>query len=172
MARRKIILSLIIGLSGLASVPQAAANTAPTKVGSYSDWTVYTRGTGQGRICYALTEPTAKAPQTVRHGDIYFLVSNWASGAASEQPSLLTGFPVKTTRAPKARVGRTSITMYGAGNEAFIADSADERELVSKMRAGASMTVEAVSSRGTEVSYNFSLKGVTAALREARRRCS
>ena len=36
---------------------------------------------------------------------------------------------------------------------------------------GADMTVEAVSSRGTEVSYNFSLKGVTAALRQSKSLC-
>ena len=59
----------------------------------------------------------------------------------------------------------------GAENEAFIAESNDERRLVQEMRAGANMTVEAVSSRGTDVSYNFSLKGVTAALRQARSLC-
>lgn len=61
--------------------------------------------------------------------------------------------------------------MYGAQNEAFIAETADERRLVSRMRKGANMTVEAVSVRGTEVSYNFSLKGITAALRQTKALC-
>lgn len=161
----------LLSLSTVMGASPAAAND-PVKIGTYSDWTVYTRGEGSSRICYALSEATAKSPSSVRHGDIYFLVSNWASGAATEQPSFMAGFPLKTTRAPKARVGRTSVTLYGAGNEAFISETADEKRLVSKMRAGASMTVEAVSARGTEVNYNFSLSGVTAALRESRRRCS
>lgn len=168
--KRLVLASLLLLPLTLASAP-AQANE-PTKVGTYSDWVVYTRGSGGAKICYALSEPTTLSPTSVQHGDIYFLVSSWASGAATEQPSLMTGFELRPARSPTARVGRTSVTMYGSGNEAFISEAEDERELVAKMRAGASMTVEAVSSRGTEVSYNFSLKGVTAALREAKRQCS
>lgn len=167
----KRLLVFLLFLFPVGVAPGGSYANQSTKVGTYSDWDVYMRGNGSSRICYAISEANALSPASVRHGDIYFLVANWASGAATEQPSLITGFELKTTRAPKARVGRTSVTMYGSGNEAFIADNADERRLVSKMRAGASMTVEAVSARGTEVSYNFSLKGVTAALREARRQC-
>jgi len=112
-----------------------------------------------------------KTPKNVNHGDVYFLVSNWKSGAAKEQPSLLTGYPLKTTRAPKARIGSTAITMYPADNEAFIESRSDERNLVGKMRAGATMRVQAVSARGTETSYQFSLKGITAALRKAKAAC-
>ena len=155
----------------VASAAPALGNT-PTLAGTHSDWSVYTRGAGDAKICYAVTQPTTKSPSSVNHGDIYFLVSNWANGAATEQPSLLTGYTLKTTRTPKARVGRTAVSMYGVDNEAFIAETANEKELVAKMRAGATMTVEAVSSRGTEVTYNFSLKGVTAALREAKGLCS
>jgi hypothetical protein len=144
----------------------------PKLVSTHTDWTVHTRGTGQAKQCFALTRPKTKAPSSVQHGDIFFMVGNWASGAASEQPSLMTGYTLKPARAPKARVGSHVTTMYGADNEAFVAETADERTLVSKMRAGSTMTVEAVSSRGTEVSYSFSLKGVTAALREAKKLCA
>ena len=100
------------------------------------------------------------------------MVSNWKNGAATEQPSFLAGYDLKTTRAPKARVGSTELTMFAADNEAFIAENVDERRLVSKMRAGATMTVSAVSQRGTQTRYTFSLKGVTAALRQAKSACS
>lgn len=169
---KRAALSLIVALSAVPSLGtmSAQANT-PKLAGSHADWTVYTRGDGAARTCYAVSKASTVSPASVRHGDIYFLVSNWANGDATEQPSLMTGFPLKPARSPKARVGSTSVTMYGAGNEAFIAETADERRLVAKMRSGANMTVEAVSSRGTEVSYNFSLKGVTAALRQAKGLC-
>lgn len=171
MKRLCLTALIALGLSPVALPISAEANT-PTLDSRHSDWTVYTRGSGASKTCYAVSRPTTLSPTDVRHGDVFFLVSNWANGDATEQPSLMTGFPLRPARAPKARVGSTSVTMYGAENEAFIAQSSDERRLVKEMRAGANMTVEAVSSRGTEVSYNFSLKGVTAALRKAKSLCS
>ncbi|MEM9599615.1 MAG: invasion associated locus B family protein [Pseudomonadota bacterium] len=168
----QISLSALMAVGAAAmAIPADAAANAPRLEGRHADWIVYTRGSGQAKTCYVVSEATTKSPGNVQHGNIFFLVSNWANGAASEQPSLMTGFPLKPARAPKARVGSTSVIMYGADNEAFVAETADERRLVASMRKGANMTVEAVSARGTDVSYNFSLKGVTAALRQAKGLC-
>lgn len=157
----------------ITTVTATTAYAADPKLeGTFSDWSVYSRADGRELICYAIAKPEAKAPSNVNHGDIYFMVANWKSGAAKEQPSLLTGYSLKTTRAPLAYVGSTKVTMYASENEAFVDANADERTLVRKMRAGSKMRVEAVSSRGTETSYIFSLKGITAALRKAKTTCS
>jgi len=168
----KILLSTFSALfiSSL-SVSPAAAQSTPKLTGTHGDWTVYTRGAGADRICYVLSEAQSKSPTSVKHGDIYFMVSNWKNGAATEQPSFLAGYSLKPTRAPKAKVGSTSLTMFAADNEAFISENTDERKLVAKMRAGSTMTVSAVSSRGTQTRYTFSLKGVTAALKQAKSAC-
>ena len=159
----------LLPLCAIISTPAMAAS--PKLEGVFSDWTVYSRDDGGDKSCYAISEPKSKTPSNVKHGDVYFLVSNWKSGAAKEQPSFLSGYALKTTRAPKARIGSSSTTMYAADNEAFIESSADERSLVAKMRAGATMRIQAVSARGTETSYSFSLKGITAALRKAKSAC-
>lgn len=161
----------VFALTLLMAAP-AAAQSTPKLTGTHGDWTVYTRGSGGERICYVLSEPLAKSPTTVDHGNIYFMVSSWKNGAATEQPSFLAGYNLRPTRAPKAQVGSTALNMFAADNEAFISESSNERKLVSKMRAGSTMTVSAVSSRGTQTRYTFSLKGVTAALRQAKSACS
>jgi len=160
----------VFALTALTAAP-AFAQSTPKLAGTHGDWSVYTRGAGGERICYVLSEAQAKSPTSVDHGDIYFMVSNWKNGAATEQPSFLAGYTLKPTRAPKAQVGSTALTMFAADNEAFISESANERKLVSKMRAGSTMTVSAVSQRGTQTRYTFSLKGVTAALRQAKTAC-
>lgn len=160
----------ILGLYLLMAAP-ASAQSAPKLEATHGDWTVYTRGSGGNKICYVLSEAQSKSPSNVNHGDIYFMVSSWKNGAAKEQPSFLAGYNLKTTRAPKAQVGSTAVTMFAANNEAFISENSDERQLVSKMRAGSTMTVSAVSTRGTQTRYTFSLKGVTAALRQAKSAC-
>jgi len=167
---RTLLFCGLLTAAALSTTPAMAQSTG-TQVGTHGDWTVYTRGTGSARICYVLSEAQSEAPSNVNHGDIYFMVSSWKNGAATEQPSFLAGYNLKTTRAPKAQVGSTSVTMFAADNEAFISENSDERRLVSKMRAGSSMTISAVSQRGTQTRYSFSLKGVTAALRQAKSAC-
>ena len=147
------------------------ALAAPKSEGTFNDWTVYTTTDGSERICYALSEAKSKVPGNVTHGDVYFMVANWKSGAASEQPSLITGYPLKPSSPPRARVGSTRITMYTSDNEAFVEAGSDEKQLVRQMRKGSTMQINAVSQRGTATSYEFSLKGVTAALRKAKSLC-
>lgn len=149
----------------------AAAHAAPKLEGKFSDWSVYSRSEGSDKICYAISEAKSKSPASVRHGDIFFMVSNWQSGAATEQPSFMAEYKLKTNRAPEARVGSAKYKMFVAENESFIESSNDERALVAKMKAGATMNLKAVSARGTNVNYSFSLKGITAALKKAKAIC-
>lgn len=161
--------ALIFGPLAFQGAAQAAE---PKLVGTFGDWATYSRFDGSQRICYVLAKPKSKTPTNVNHGDVYFMVANWKSGAATEQPSLLTGFNMKTNIEPAARVGSTKIPMYVSQNEAFIEDNSDERQLVKSMKAGSTMRVSATSSRGTNVNYSFSLSGITAALKKAESSCA
>ncbi len=171
MTHTRKLLAVMAMLTPLCAAPIAQAQSKPKLEGTYTDWSVYSRGSGNNRTCYALAKPKVLSPKSVNHGDIYFMVSNWKSGAATEQPSFLAGYTLKTTRSAVASVGSSKYTMYGSANEAFIESSSSERALVSKMRAGATMKIKAVSARGTQVSYQFSLKGITAALKRAKVAC-
>ena len=171
MMRFRYIIAAVIALCPLLSAPMAEAQSRPKLEGTFTDWAVYTRGQGQSKTCYALAKPKVQSPKSVNHGDVYFMVSNWKSGAATEQPSFLAGYNLKANRAPEARVGSSKYTMYASSNEAFIESNSSERALVAKMRAGATMSVKAISSRGTNVSYQFSLKGITAALKRVKAVC-
>ena len=54
--------------------------------------------------------------------------------------------------------------MYTQGDGLWIKNAAEEEKLVEAMRKGADMTVKAVSSRGTQTTDVFSLKGLSQAL--------
>ena len=161
----------VLIMCALAFTPSLASAANAKLEGVFTDWTVYSKKDGQDKICYALSKPKSKTPSSVNHGDIYFMVSNWKSGAAKEQPSLLTGYTLKTEIPPAARVGNSKTPMYSSQNEAFVETGTDERKLVKAMRKGAVMRVDAVSQRGTQTSYEFSLKGITAALKKAKTSC-
>ncbi len=151
------------------AAPAFAAEPRP--VASFRDWSVFVREADGDTICFAATEARDKAPKSVNHGDVFFLVATWKSGAAIYQPSLMTGYTMKDAPPPTIRVGSEKWEMYVSDNEAFIESAKEEESLVSAMRRGADMRVSAVSSRGTATSYQISLQGVSAALDRVRDEC-
>lgn len=165
-------LAALFSVLALACAPSAMAqDAAPVFQGAHSDWRVFTRGEGDARVCYALATPREALPRNVDHGDVFFLVASWANGDASEQPSFKAGYALRPDSPPQARVGSDRFAMFVADQEGFIEAPRDEDRLVDAMRRGSSMRIEAMSDRGTATVYEFSLSGITAALRDAAQRC-
>ncbi len=163
--KHKIIAAfLVIAVPG-----QAMAD--PTLLGRFGDWSVYSRFEGSQKICYTMADAKTKAPSSVRHGDIRFLIASWKKGEPVEQPSFFADFSLRDSRDPSISISGSEFDMYVDRNEAFIAEYSDERDLVRKMRAGDTMKLEATSSRGTNVTYSFSLRGISAALDKAASAC-
>ena len=150
----------------------AAMAQEPRAVATYKDWSVFVRDVNGDKICFAAAEASDKSPKPVNHGDIFFLVATWASGAASEQPSFMAGYAIDLKPEPNIRIGSDKWDMYSSENEAFIESNDEEQRLLRAMRRGADMRVSAVSKRGTATSYEISLRGVTAALDRVKRECS
>ena len=77
MPRRKTIssaltlacaaLALTFGLAGFAA--GAKAQDAPKLLGKYDDWSAYTYGSGNDRMCYAMTTPVKMLPAGANRGD-------------------------------------------------------------------------------------------------------
>ena len=160
---------VLAGAAALAGIVQAAE---PVTVATYRDWSVFVREIDGDKICFAATEAQDKSPKSVNHGDVFFLVASWGSGAATEQPSLMTGYTMNAKPEPTLRVGSDKWTMYSSENEAFIEASSEEERLIRAMRRGADMRVSAVSQRGTATSYVVSLRGISAALDRVKAECS
>lgn len=167
---RVLTLGLVSSLA-LAASSLAQTEATPQFQGTHNDWRVFTHGSGDDRKCYALTAPTEELPASAIHGDVFFLVSSWADGRASEQPNFLAGYPLRPDNPPQARVGSSRYDMFVDQREGFLTDLGDEPRLVRSMRRGSVMRIEAVSTRGTATAYQFSLSGVTAALRQVGQLC-
>ena len=155
-------------LAALTAAPLAMAD--PVAVGRYKDWSVFTDTAGGETICYAATPATDKAPKNADHGEVWFYVTSWKSGRARNQPSLKVGFDMREDMAPKVQVGRSSWSLFAVGREAF-ADDADDPRIVSALKKGSELRVQAVSARNTQVAYHFSLSGSAAAIDKAGASC-
>lgn len=154
-----------------AAVLAAPAAAEPRRVASHGDWAVYVNeDTPDGRVCYALSDATETAPQSLNHGRVVLMVGSWANGARTEQVMFQTGYAMRPAGPVRARVGSDTFRLFVDGEDAFVFDD-EEASLVRAMRRGATMRVEAMSARGNATAYEFSLSGVTAALRTVAGAC-
>ncbi|MEZ5946181.1 MAG: invasion associated locus B family protein [Hyphomonas sp.] len=161
---------LLAAIAFAAPLAPQSATAEPVAVGRYKDWAVFTDTSGGETICYAATAATDKAPKAADHGEVWFYVTNWKSGRARNQPSLKVGFELREDLAPKLRVGRSSWSLFSSAREAF-ADDADDPRIVSALKKGSELRIEAVSKRNTQVTYHFSLSGSAAAIDKAAAAC-
>lgn len=163
-------LSRSLCLAGLAAGLALPALGEASAVARYNDWTVFTDTNAGETVCYAATQATDKAPKAADHGDVWFYVTNWRSGRGANQPSMKVGYELRETVPPKARIGRSSFSLFSVGREAF-ADDSDDPKIVRALKRGAELRVEAVSARNTKVAYHFSLKGSSKAIDKAAAAC-
>ncbi|MAY64153.1 MAG: hypothetical protein CML29_18265 [Rhizobiales bacterium] len=158
--------TIAIAITALFALTAAAAAQSPTRIKQFDAWGAYSYNSGNSKVCYVLSVPTAKNPANVNHGDIFFLVSQRPGQNISYEPQAMMGYPLKEASKVEVDVDGRKFSLFTRGNSAWVENAAEEPQLVAAMRAGSAMTVKAVSRRGTETSYSYSLKGVTAALNQ------
>ena len=61
--------------------------------------------------------------------------------------------------------------MYTQNDGAWVKNAAEEAKMIEAMRKGADVVIKATSSRGTQTTDTFSLKGITQALDRASQEC-
>lgn len=162
MALKKQICALAILVM---TAPVAfAASPSPTRIQQFNAWGAYSYQSPKGKVCYVLSVPTSAKPTDVDHGDVFFLISQRPGQNVTYEPQAMMGYELKEGSKVEVAVDGKDFTMFTKGNSAWVENAAQEPALVGDMRAGRSMTVKAISSRGTNTEYTYSLSGVTAAL--------
>ncbi len=162
-------------LRGAAAVFVAAALTAmpakaeaPTLMGSFKSWYVYSTGADASRNCYALAQPASTNPKNVRRDPIYIIISTWPARGVRNEPSIVPGYPYKDGSTVEITIGTDKFTLFtqttGTAGGAWIQAAADEVRLIEAMKRGVSMTVTGTSRRGTLTKDEYSLAGISAAL--------
>lgn len=157
------LLSTFIILGVAASAVPAAAQSA-TKIGQHNAWGTYSYAQNNGKVCYVLSVPTAKQPAQLNHGDIFFFVSQKPGQNVAYEPQFIAGYNLQENSKVTVTVGDANFTMFVRGNSAWMENPAQEPQLVAAMRGGATMSIKATSGRGNPTSYEFSLRGISAAL--------
>jgi len=153
----------------------SARAEAPTLMGSFKSWYVYSVGADATRVCYALSSPTATLPKGARRDPIYVIISTWPGRNVHNEPSFVPGYPYKDGSTVQIRVGNDIFTAFtkttGTAGGAWIQQGSDEVHLIEAMRHGISMVVTGTSRRGTKTTDTYSLAGIADALEAIAKAC-
>ena len=140
----------------------------PSVLGQFKDWGAYSRGTGDSKVCYALSEPKSTDPTNVKRDKAYFLINDWPSRKSKGEPEIVPGYQYRDGSPVTVQVGEDKFTFFtknqdGAGG-AWVLNAADESKLISAMRSGGIALVTGTSTRGTVTHDSYSLAGISDAV--------
>ena len=164
--------------SPAAAPKPAAANPVAqaTLLGQYGDWGAYTATPGGKKVCFALSKPTASQDNPPNRrtaaNAVYMFISSRPSEKVKDEVSfLVTGYAFKPNAEASLAVGSTNFPLYTQNDGAWLKNAADEARIVEVMRRGADVVVKGATSRGTQTTDTFSLKGIAQALDRVGQEC-
>ena len=159
-----------------ASLAAASADTA-TLLGVNKDWSAFTSGSGNSKICYALSKPVSTDPKKAKRDPIYFIITDWPGRKpkSKSEPEAVPGYQYKEGSTVTAQVGSDKFEMFaknedGAG-AAWVRERADEVRLIEAMKRGQQLIVVGTSLRGTVTHDTYSLAGLSDALDKIHASC-
>ena len=153
-----------------------AADPATLLVAS-KDWSAYTSGSGDAKICYVLSKPVSMEPKKAKRDAAYFIITDWPGRKpkTKSEPEAVPGYLYKEASPVTAQVGGDKFEMFaknedGAG-AAWVRARADEVRLVEAMKRGQQLVIIGTSQRGTVTHDTYSLAGLADALAKIHDAC-
>lgn len=173
----EMISHMVRALSG-AAVAVVLGTAAPAQestnvVATMTDWSVFTEA--NPKECWGVSKPKETVntrdgqPVQVRRGDILLFVT-FRPGKPGEI-SFTGGYPFANGSTVKVEVDGSSFDLFSDGEWAWPGAAQDDAALLAALKKGATAVITARSGKGTQTKDTFSLRGFTAAMTEAEKRC-
>jgi len=146
------------------------ANT-PRSTGKYKNWQSFTAETDEGKICFAETLPTKRAPAAVKRGKSKLFVTFRPSENIKDEISITSGHVYRASTVT-AKSGKRSYSFFSKENFAWILDDQEERKFIQLMKKATDVIVKARTVKGAETTDHYSMMGFTKAYNTAKKNCS
>ena len=156
--------------------PAASPTAQATLLGQYGDWGAYTASPGGRKVCFALSKPTAQQDNPPNRrtaaNAVYMFVSTRPDEKVTNEISLLvTGYAFKPNSEATMTIANGGFPMYTQNDGAWVKNAAEEARLVDAMRKSPDAVIKAQTSKGTQTTDTFSLKGISQALDRVAQEC-
>ena len=181
---RYFVLSLLsaitLALPSIAAAQSRPAATNPaaqaTLLGQFGDWGAYAASPGGRKVCFALAKPASSVDnppsrRTAANAVFMFVSTRPEEKVANEVSLLVTGYAFKPNSEANMAIGAAPFAMYTQNDGAWVKKAADEARMIEAMRKGADVVIKATTSKGTQTTDTFSLKGISQALDRVAQEC-
>ena len=134
-------------------------------LGSYRAWDAFVLKKDDGeKICYMISQPKAKWPKSLRHGNPFITVSHKPSRDIKNELNFVAAYNFKKDSKVSLIIDkRKNFSLFTQNDGAWGYDSAQDNAMAKALKRGNNVSVKSTSSRGNKTSYRFSLSGFTAA---------
>lgn len=162
----------LTALMVLIGTPAAVPAQQAEYIATHRDWHAFQYTENGNQVCYVASQPTREEGNYTQRGDVFVLVTHRPAENSRNVISFITGYSFEAGSTVSVEIDNTEqFTLITNNDTAWARDAQADQALVDAMRAGLTMVVEGTSSRGTLTTDTYSLRGVTAALREIDRAC-
>jgi len=158
-----IIAFVIFSLNVLANTPRST--------GKYKNWESFTIETEKGKICFAQTVPTKRAPAAIKREQSKLFVTFRPSEDIKDEISLTSGHDYKSSTVT-ASSGKRRYSFFSQKNFAWLLDDQEEKKFIQLMKKATDIIVKARTVKGAETTDHYSMMGFTKAYNTAKKTCS
>ena len=148
----------------------AFANT-PRSTGKYKNWESFVAETDKGKICFAQTVPTKRAPAAVKRNKSKIFVTFRPSEEIKDEVSLTSGHDYKTSSVT-ASSGKRKYSFFSQKDFAWLLDDKEEKKFILLMKKATDIIVKARTTNGAETTDHYSMMGFTKAYNTAKKTCN
>ncbi len=170
-----VLVRLALAAAVVATTTPALAQESKNLVATKTDWSVFTDDSP--KECWGVSSPKESVnsrdgkPVSVRRGDILLFVTFRPGSGGKGEISFTGGYPFATGSNVTVDIDGKSYELFTEGEWAWPGSAEADSDLLAAMKRGSNATLKAASGRGTETKDTFSLRGFTAAMEEAEKRC-
>ncbi len=166
MLLKKIFIFLILVVFSTNSLA-----VSPRSTGKYKNWESFVAETDKGKICFAQTIPTKRAPAAVKRDKSKLFVTFRPSEEIKDEVSLTSGHDYKTSSVT-ASSGKRRYSFFSQKEFAWLLDDQEEKKFIQLMKKATDIIVKARTTKGAETTDHYSMMGFTKAYNTAKKTCS
>ena len=148
-----------------------ASAVTPRSTGKYKNWESFVAETDKGKICFAQTVPTKRAPAAVKRDKSKLFVTFRPSEEIKDEVSLTSGHDYKTSSVT-ASSGKRRYSFFSQKEFAWLLDDQEEKKFIQLMKKATDIIVKARTTEGAETTDHYSMMGFTKAYNTAKKTCS
>ena len=166
MSVKKFFVILTLGLFSV-----NAFAVTPRSAGKYKNWESFVAETDKGKICFAQTIPTKRAPAAIKRDKSKLFVTFRPSEEIKDEVSLTSGHDYKTSSVT-ASSGKRRYSFFSQKDFAWLLDDQEEKKFIQLMKKATDIIVKARTTKGAETTDHYSMMGFTKAYNTAKKTCS